>query len=218
MSLVRWSGFVAMLGGVLCVLLTPIQAWVYSGDDATSLVLAAGPLLHAAERLHAALGPDLNLDPYYFYGRMFFLVYLAAIVGLVGLHTLHARAGARERLWFRLVVGGLGLALAGDVVAYWGGRGDISESPVQGLGFTVEMLAVLVVLVSSVFYGRIMQRGNVIPTWVAWLFPLAGPTAIPAVWLTGYIPHGAILPLSLAVAIAGYVLVTRGESMELPSG
>ena len=88
MSLVRWSGFVAMLGGVLCVLLSPIQAWVFSGDESPPVVLAARPLLDAADRLHAAFGPDLNLDAYYFYGRMFFLVYLAAIVGLVGLHTL----------------------------------------------------------------------------------------------------------------------------------
>lgn len=125
MSLVRWSGLVAMLGGVLCVLLTPIQAWVYSGDESPPLVLAARPHLDAANRLHAAVGPDLNLDAYYFYGRMFFLVYLAAIVGLVGLHTLHGRGMRRERMWFRVLLGGLVIALAGDVVAYWGGRGDI---------------------------------------------------------------------------------------------
>ena len=88
----------------------------------------------------------------------------------------------------------------------------------QGPGFTVEMLAVLVVLISSVFYGRIMRRETVIPTWAAWLFPIAGPTAILVVLLTGYIPHGAVLPFSLAVAIAGYFLLTRGGSAGLPSG
>lgn len=218
MSLVRWSGFVAMLGGVLCVLLTPIQASIYSGDESPPLVLTARPLLDAADRLHAAFGPRLDLNMYYFYGRMFFLVYLAAIVGLVGLHTLHSRGVRRERMWFRLVVGGLVLALVGDVVAYWGGRGDISESPVQGLGFTVEMLAVLVVLIGSVFYGRITLRENVIPNWAAWLFPIAGPTAILVVLLTGYIPHGAMLPFSLATAVAGYFLLTRGRSAGVPSG
>lgn len=80
----------------------------------------------------------------------------------------------------------------------------------QGLGFTAEMLAVLVVLISSAFYGRIMRRENVIPTWAAWLVLIAGPTAILVVFLTGYIPHGAVLPFSLAVAIARYCLLTRG--------
>lgn len=218
MSLVRWSGFVAMLGGVLCVLLTPIQASIYSGDDSSPLVLAARPVLDAADRIHAAIGPRLDLDMYYFYGRMFFLVYLAAIVGLVGLHTLHARGVRRERTSFRVLLGGLVIALAGDIVAYWGGRGDISESPVQGLGFTVEMLAVLVVLIGSVFYGRITLHQNVIPNWAAWLFPIAGPSAILAVLLTGYIPHGAVLPFSLATAVAGYFLLTRGRPAGVPSG
>lgn len=203
MSRVQWCGVVAMLGGLLCLLLTPIQAWVFSGEGTPPFVLAAKPLLDGADRLHGVVGPRLGLDAYYFYGRMFFLTYLAAIVGLVGLHSLQAPSVRGERAWFRVMLGGLGLALTGDLVAYWGGDGDISESPVQGLGFTVEMLAVLVVLISSVFYGRITLREQVIPRWAAWLFPIAGPAAILVVFLTGYVPHGAVLPLSLAMAVTG---------------
>ncbi len=211
MSRVRWAGLAALLGGLLCVLLTPIQASIFSRADAPPLVLAAGPLLDLANRIHGTFGPRLGLDEYYLYGRMFFLVYLAVIAGLVGLHALQSRGVPRERLWFRVVLGGLSLALVGDVVAYWGGSGDISESPVQGLGFTFEMLAVLVVLIGSVFYGRITLRGNVVPTWAAWLLVIAGPAAIPVVFLTNYIPHGAVLPLSLAMAVVGYFLLTRGR-------
>ncbi len=100
------------------MLLTPIQASIFSGADSPPLVLAARPLLGLADRIHGAFGPRLGLDEYYFYGRMFFLVYLAAIAGLVGLHTLQAGRERRERLWFRFVLAGLVLALLGDVVAY----------------------------------------------------------------------------------------------------
>ncbi len=207
----RWSGLAALLGGLLCLLLTPIQASIFSGADSPPLVLAARPLLGLADRIHGTLGPRLGLDKYYFYGRMFFLVYLAAIAGLVGLHALQAGRERRERLWFRVVLAGLVLALLGDVVAYWGGSGDISESPVQGLGFTFEMLAVLAVLIGSVFYGRVTLRADAVPKWVAWLLTIAGPAAILVVFLVNYIPHGAVLPFSLVFAIVGYFLLTQGR-------
>ncbi len=212
----RWSGLAALLGGLLCLLLTPIQASIFSGADSPPLVLATKPLLDLADRIHGTLGPGIGLDEYYFYGRMFCLVYLAAIAGLVGLHGLQAGRERRERLWFRVVLAGLVLALVGDLVAYWGGSGDISESPVQGLGFTFEMLAVLAVLIGSVFYGRVTLRANAVPKWVAWLLIIAGPAAIPVVFLVAYIPHGAVLPFSLVLAIGDAAL--RVHPSELLTG
>lgn len=106
---------------------------------------------------------------------------------------------------------GLVLALGGDIVAYWGGSGDISESPVQGLGFTFEMLAVLAVLIGSMIYGRVTLRGDAVPGWAAWLLVIAGPAAVPVVFLTNYIPHGAVLPFSLAMVSVGYFLLRRGR-------
>ncbi len=50
-------------------------------------------------------------------------------------------------------------------------------------------------------------RRDVVPGWAAWLLIASGPAAIPMVYLTGYIPHGAVLPFSLVVAAAGYVLL-----------
>src|SRR3712207_9332356 len=110
---------------------------------------------------------------------MFFLVYLAAIAGLAGLHALQSGGRRRERAWFRVLLVGLVLALLGGIVAYWGGSGDISESPVQGLGFTFEMLAVLAVLIGSGLYGRVTLRGEAVSAWAAWLLMIAGPAAVP---------------------------------------
>ena len=207
----RWGGLGALLGGLLCLLLTPIQASIFSGADASPFVLATEPLLDLAGAVHGAFGPRRGLDEYYFYGRMFFLVYLGAIAGLAGLHVLQSGVVRRERLWFRVVLVGLVGALVGDVVAYWGGSGDITESPVQGVGFTFEMLAVLAVLIGSVLYGKATLGGGAAPRWAAWLLVIAGPAAVPAVLLTGYIPHGAVLPFSLAMAMVGCFLLTRGH-------
>ncbi len=207
----RWSGLAALAGGLLCLLLTPIQASIFSGADSPPLVLATEPLLDLADRIHGTFGPRLGLDEYYFYGRMFFLVYLGAIAGLVGLNALQSGGVRRERTWFRVLLIGLVLALVGDVLAYWGGSGDISESPVQGLGFTFEMLAVLAMLIGSVLYSRVTLRGDAVPDWAAWLLVIAGPAAVPVVFLTNYIPHGAVLPFSLAMASVGYFLLRRGR-------
>lgn len=93
----KWSGLAALLGGLLCLLLTPIQASIFSGAASPALILATEPLLNLADKIHSTFAPRLGLDKYYFYGRMFFLVYLGAIAGLVGLHTLQSGRERRER-------------------------------------------------------------------------------------------------------------------------
>jgi hypothetical protein len=47
-----------------------------------------------------------------------------------------------------------------------------------------EMLAVLVVLIGLVLYGRVMLRGDAVPDWAAWLLVIASPAAVPVVFLT----------------------------------
>ena len=106
------------------------------------------------------------------------------------------------------------VALLGDVVAYWGGT-DLGV--LQGLGFMLEGLALLAVLVCSAFYGRVTLRANVVPRWSAWLLVLAGPTAVVGALVTGYVPHGVVLPFSLAVAVVGFFLLVREpERARLP--
>lgn len=215
MSSVRWAGLAALLGGILCLALTPIQAYIWSGADAPPLVLATRPLLDQSRRLHEAVGSRLGLSDYYFYGRMFFLVYLLALAGLLGLHASQSGGGGRrEKTWFRALLAALVAALIGDLVAYWGGT-DLGD--LQGLGFTLEVLALLAVLVSSAFYGRATLRSNVVPRWSAWLLILAGPAAVLGVFVIGYVPHGAVLPFSLAMAVVGFFLLVREPDRAAPN-
>lgn len=78
----------------------------------------------------------------------------------------------------------------------------------QGLGFAVEMLGVGAALIGSMPYGRAALRGHV-PAWAAWPLVLAAPAAVPTGVLTGYIPHRAVLPLSVATGVLGCHLLTR---------
>lgn len=92
----RWNGLAALLGGFLCLLLTPIQASIFSGVDTPPLVLASRPLLDLAGTIHGTFGPRLGLDEYYFYGRMFFLVYLGRSPGSWACTSFN-RIGREER-------------------------------------------------------------------------------------------------------------------------
>ncbi len=214
---VRVGAIAAVLGGALCLVLTPIQAYVWSGEGAAPLVLACRPLLDLADDLYWGLGVRSGLTMYHFYGRMFVAVYALALVGLVALHTRQARAeGARERLWVRALAASVLVALVNDILSYW-------EVPllsrIPPFGFGVESLALLVALFSSGFYGWATLRAGVVPAWAAWSLALAFPIAVLATFrLIGYAPHGAMLPLSIAIALATSAAAVVGRKRGVASG
>jgi hypothetical protein len=204
----RWAGLAAVLGGVLCVLLTPIQA--YTDDDywrSRSLwPVSWGLPLEGYHHLHAWLGVRLGLSEYFFFGRAFFLVYLLALCGVLGAHPRRPAAGARlERVGFTALVVGLGLGAVGDFGAYWrpfwsGPGGESAQA--------IEVVALLVVLVGSVLYGSAMLLAGSLPRWCGWLLIIAGPAAVVDTFYGVYfIPHGTMLPISVAWAAVGILLL-----------
>ena len=66
MSLVRLAGPAAILGGILCLVLTPIQAHIWAGADSPPLVLAARPLLNLSGTIFGRFGPRFGLEAYYY--------------------------------------------------------------------------------------------------------------------------------------------------------
>jgi hypothetical protein len=207
----RWAGLAAVLGGVLCVVLTPIQA--YADDNywwpRPGWLVTVGLPLESYHHLHAWLGVRLGLSEYFFFGRMFFLVYLLALCGVLGARPRRSAAAARlERVGFVALVGGLSLGAVGDFGAYWrpfwSGQGG-------ELGQTIETLALLVVLVGSVLYGIGVLVAGSLPPWCGWLLVVAGPAAVVDTFYgVYYIPHGTMLPISVAWAAVG-ILLLRGH-------
>lgn len=196
----RWSGVVAVAGGVLCILLSPVQSYIWNGTASPGWVLALRPLLDAV----------LNSAPiaaYDFYGRIFFLVYLSIIPMLFTLHAAQRSPDRRlELAGFIVALAGLGLALLGDIGAYWGGLGhpDSGFTPLQRSAFGLEGVGILVLGVGAAIFGIATLRAGVVSRPAAWALILAMPAGFPMVWLVGYVPHGIMLPYSVTWATIGW--------------
>ena len=208
----RWHGLAGLLGGLLCVALTPIQTFIWSREASPAWVLAMRPLLDRYLAIYDRVGASLGLSDYHFFGRMFFLVYLLILLPLLAVHAGQSGRGVRlEAVGFRCSMIGLITAAVGDVGAYWGGSDPEEFAAIQGIGFLMEMLAILVILVGSVLYGIATLRAGVLPHWCGWLLIAAGATAIPIAAVVTYVPHGTMLPISLTWAVIGCLLMVAGD-------
>lgn len=87
----------------------------------------------------------------------------------------------------------LTLAAALDVVAYSGAI--TSDWP-----FITEVVAVTIALLASAVHGRHLLRAHTRPRWVGWVLVAAVPAALLTLVVAQYLPHAAVLPLSLALA------------------
>jgi hypothetical protein len=188
-NLVRLSGLVAMLGGVLGIVLTPILTHLWATYSGT----------------------------YLFYGRAYFPVYLGCLLGLTGLYS--RRRGSRlegENWGFGLTFVGLSIGLVGDVLAYWGGPPGQDFTQMQATGFSIEMLGLLLVLFGSVVFGVVHLRVDVLPKLVPWLLIAAGPGGILFSFL--HAPSGTMLLFCCAWVVLGYLLLAgKVASAEQPT-
>jgi hypothetical protein len=187
-NLVRLSGLAAMLGGVLGIVLTPILTHLWATHS----------------------------DTYLYYGRAYFLVYLGCLLGLTGLYAQRRRSRLNGESWgFGLAFFGLTIGLVGDVLAYWGGPPGQGFTQVQGMGFAIELLGLLLVLIGSVVLGVAHLRANVLPKLVTSLLIAAGPGGI---LFNFHAPSGTMLVFCCAWVVLGYLLLTgRVASAEQPS-
>jgi hypothetical protein len=196
-NLVRLSGLVAMLGGVLGIVLTPILSHLWASYS----------------------------DVYGYFGRAYFPVYLGCIAGLAGLYALRrGNLGLQgtgkpdtEKWVFGMTFVGLMIGLVGNVLEYWGGTPGEDFTMVQMQGFGIEMLGLMLVLFGSVAFGFTYRRANVVPRLVVWLFIAAGPGGILFSILL-HAPSGTMLLFCCAWVVLGYLLLTgKVTSAEQPS-
>jgi hypothetical protein len=185
-----------LAGALLCLLLAPIQSATWNFPYPL-FVIVLWPIVEVGSAIHSAVAAPFGISPYDFWGRFFFLVYLAMLPAALALGP-NSRESRVGRLGFRLLVGGLLVALVADVAAYWshGTALDVLWSA----GFGVELLGLLAILVGMTLLGvDESMRG----TRLAGMAVIIGALlAVPATFFVGYIPHGPVLPLTIALAVA----------------
>lgn len=202
----------ATLGALWCLFLAPIQSGVWNADEpgpppiAVTLMAAVidvGGRVHQA--LGPALGPALGLTPYEFWGRLFVLVYLGAIAGVLIIRRRGPR-GRLARTGSGLLLAGLVLALVGDVAAYWA-HGTALEDLRWSRGFAVELTGLFLMLVGMLILGIGSLRAR--QHAVGALLLCGAVLAVPMTFVVRYIPHGTMLPIAAALAGASWLLIRR---------
>lgn len=206
----RWGGFAAILAGILGIFLTPFMAsiWAYEGgavvwEETMVLVRYFGPALEQAGFLSFA--PEHVV--YYTYGRLYFLVYLLLLPGVVAFHAalpqrVQEYGNLRER--HRLLMLALLIAMLGDIGGYWGGSGD-EFGGVQAAGAFVEIAGLVMIFGASLIYGLGLRKAGLDPRWVAWLLIFSGPAAILFnCSVVFYFPNGPMLFFCMSWVVLGF--------------
>ena len=220
----RWGGFAAILGGILGVVLTPFMAsiWAYEGgtvlwEDKLVLVRIFGPVLEEAGLLSFA--PEHIV--YFTYGRLYFLVYLLILPGVVAFHaalpqSVQDHGNLRER--YRLLMLGLLVAMLGDIGSYWGGSGS-EFNGIQAAGAFVELAGLVMILGGSLIYGRGLLKAEVDAKWAAWLLILSAPAGILFNFLVVfYFPNGPMFFFCLSWIVLGYWTLSAGGKASVAVG
>lgn len=220
----RFAGWASIAGAVVGVLITPFMASVWEYDSfvvwstTEGLVTRVfGPTLESWGALSFGSG-DL---PYEVYGKFFVFVYLLMLPIVRHAHVLQSASASStwERRTWRILWMSLIVATVGDAMSYWGvSLPEPVGGFLLGLGFMIESLTLLVVLVATTIYGIVSIRIRVIPLWAA----VALTAIIPILWfslagLTWYIPNGVVVPMSVIWAAIGvWVLATDRNQQAAP--
>ena len=206
--LLSGAGLAAIAGALIAIVLTPPFATAYflayPGYDVPPFWLPF---------LEPRLGPVLSFAPadevYETYGRIYNLAYLLFLPAAFALHRLHRGSANRwEKRGFVVLVAGLLATFVGVAGDYWA----------HGIGFLLEVLGLLVLMIGSLVYGIALLRIGVAPRWVAWSFVLAGPGALLFMFLIGHIPSGPTFPLAICWLLVGFMLLSRSRATSTGGG
>ncbi len=204
-----------MMGGVLAVVLTPFATfagWLAGPDQTTPPTYPDMPWAQLIEPLVTPfLGFATYEEVYATYGKVFFLVYLLFLIGMVG---LHARVGEHIRrsgkLAFRLAFVGLAMNLVGNVTDYWLGEKVLGQVLWGGSFAIFTLLGTLVLITGLVLLGLSALRMQALPRWIAWPLIILPPSGILLTfWGIKHTPSATMLPLSIAWILLGYVLLAE---------
>ena len=194
----RWAIAAALMAAGTAAILGALQSVAWHGAGAPGVAYALAGWLDPGLLLEA---PSDSLqqpgESYFGYGRLVVGIYALLFAAGVGIrHPLPRRAQ-----W--LVAALLGLAVVGDILAYWVSEG--AGPDLRRIGFWVMELPALmamVVALSGIGAWRLRQgrAGGVLV--------VALPVSLATTALLGYLPHGILLGL----ALTGLVTLVRAPA------
>jgi hypothetical protein len=208
----RWSGLAAVWGGVLGAAGSILATAAYYNLEVYRAI-APGWSQAVQPLLVKALTFADPAQVYQAYGRVFPLVFLLLLAGLLGLEAdCLARGQNAPRTGFRMALIGLILMAFGSLADYWTGpAGPLIPEPGSAawmfsfvVGFEV---GALVYLAGAVWLGLSALRGSWLPGWLAWTLlaaPLLG--CLLSLWGIRHIPGGFVLPVSLSWIGVGFTV------------
>lgn len=206
----RWSGLAAVWGGVLGAAASILTAAAYYNLDATR---GAGRAPGWVRSVQPLLAPLLNFtvpdQAAQAYGRVFPLVFLLLLAGLLGLEAgCLARDPKAPRAGFRVAMIGLVLMALGSLADTWIGPAGPDLPSAWMFSFVIGYEAgALIYLLGAIFLGWEAYRGGWLPGWLAWTLlvaPLAG--CLLTFWGIRHIPGGYVLPVSLSWIGVGFAV------------
>ena len=134
---------------------------------------------------------------------------MGCLLGLTGMYARRSGSRLKGENWgFGLTLVGLSIGLVGDTLAYWGGSPGQVFTQLQGTGFSIELLGLVLILIGSVVLGvtYLDEQANVVPKLVARLLIASGPGGLLLFGL--HAPSGTLLVL-LRLGGAGLLVVDR---------
>lgn len=216
-----------LVGASLCWFLAPVMDSVFEPASRERLHWVPDSWLPGYDWLYDRTGRRLGLSVYWFWGRLTFLAYLLGVLGVTALPAGRLRM---TRLGRRLLLIAFSVGSVADFSAYWGGTGRpatgtlppaAQQSPpgedlsaATAVGYGVEVLATLVVLVGLGLFGAGLVRERRRPVWSGWVLLAGAVLTVPIAYAGDvYYPHGVLLLvlIAMAVALVGH-LVAGGRS------
>jgi hypothetical protein len=169
----------------------------------------AKPFGRAFSSLLTFASPD---EVYTTFGKVYLLVVLGFLAGVLALHSQQAaRAGRLEKWGFRVV-------LVGTVLGTLGALGEYYTPYLDFSFLALSVPGLLLLIFGSPLFGIGTLRARMAPRLGAWLLTIGGfPGIILMTFLVGHLSGGLLL-LDLAWVVLGYALWTsRGMPAGQPS-
>lgn len=184
----------------LCFTLGIIQSTIWNGEETPTWILSLSAIHAASTFLYKTVAEPVGVTDYYFFGRMFFLVYFGLFASL---KYWKRNSVTREIVLFKIFMTALLIAFIGDIIAYWGGGWFGTDLRFVGFWLT-EVPALTIASLSSLVFGIQMLRHKSTSTIEAMAFAGAPIFVLISTASFQYMPHGPVFGILLVVLILSF--------------